>query len=70
MDGYKYFFVDALANLSLGVGVGPLTLDGFGGGISNNMSSSFDPQNIDLSQTADLTHSDTALWQQQRAGTC
>ncbi len=55
VDGYKYFFIDALANVNLGIGVGPLTLDGFGGGISNHMTSSFNPAQIDFSNPGDLT---------------
>lgn len=40
--GLEYFFVDALVNANLGIGVGPLTIDGFGGGISYHMTSDYD----------------------------
>ncbi|MEM6319609.1 MAG: hypothetical protein AAF960_18190 [Bacteroidota bacterium] len=37
VDDYKYFFVDALADLGTGIGTGALQLKGFGGGISYHM---------------------------------
>ena len=36
-EDYKYFFIDALANIGAGIPLGAFNLKGFGGGISNNM---------------------------------
>jgi len=44
----EYFFVDALVNAKLGIGIGPFTIDGFGGGISYNMTSDYDNKLIDF----------------------
>ncbi len=37
-DEYRYFLVDALAELNKGIPVGPLSIDGFAGGVSYHMS--------------------------------
>ncbi|MEM6964310.1 MAG: hypothetical protein AAF573_06065 [Bacteroidota bacterium] len=41
-DDYKYFFVDALADLGAGIGAGAIQLKGFGGGVSWNMDADHD----------------------------
>lgn len=41
---FNYFFVDALADIPISLGVGPLNIVGFGGGVSYHMSSDFDDQ--------------------------
>ncbi len=54
MEGYKYFFVDASVNANLGIGIGPFSISGFTGGLSYNMSSDFDPANINFSSPSSV----------------
>ena len=46
VNDYKYFFVDALADLPIAIGAGPVNITGFGGGLSYHMDSDFDLANI------------------------
>ncbi len=48
VNDLEYFFVDALVNANLGIGVGPFTIDGFGGGVSYNMTSDYDSKLIEF----------------------
>lgn len=45
-SGDKYFYVDALATLPVGVPIGPLEIYGFGGGVSYNMSFEKEPDKL------------------------
>jgi|GEM_PF-4279195 len=47
-ENYKYFFIDALGTFTPGITVGPLSLNGFGGGVSHHMQNTFDPASIDF----------------------
>lgn len=55
-DEYKYFFVDALGSFSPGIQAGPISLSGFGGGISHHMTSAFDPENLDFDNPATISN--------------
>ncbi|MBK8348707.1 MAG: hypothetical protein IPL08_14250 [Saprospiraceae bacterium] len=46
--GYKYFFVDATASLQKSIPLGAISLNGFCGGVSNRMSSTFDPNALNF----------------------
>lgn len=48
VDGYKYFFVDAMAVLDEGIPVGPLSLTGFSGGLSKHMTSNFNLSTVNF----------------------
>jgi len=52
VNDYKYFFVDAMGTFSPGIAVGPLSLNGFGGGISHHMRNTFNPGNVDFDSPA------------------
>jgi hypothetical protein len=41
IDTTKYFFVDAMVDLAAGIKVGPLNINGFGGGVSYHMDNEF-----------------------------
>jgi hypothetical protein len=43
-DEYKYFAIEALANLNSGIQAGPITINGFGGGLSYKMNMVFQTQ--------------------------
>ena len=53
VNGYKYFFVDAMGNFSPGIAAGPLMLNGFGGGISHHMDNTFNPGSVDFDDLSD-----------------
>lgn len=48
LEDYKYFFVDAFGSFSPGIPIGPIALDGFGGGLSHHMQNTFVPANVDF----------------------
>lgn len=50
----RYFFVDASASLQTGIPVGPISLNGFSGGLSYHMSYSFNPDNLVFDDDAPL----------------
>ena len=60
-DKYKYFFVDALANLNMGIPLTPIPLkiQGFGGGLSYHMDRQFSYDNLDWNK--DITTPPTGL---------
>ncbi len=50
----RYFFVDASASLQTGIPLGPISLNGFSGGLSYHMSYTFDPRNLTFEDSAPL----------------
>ena len=48
-EGTKYFFVDAMVGLGSGIPVGPLNINGFGGGVSYHMDSHMQVDSMDFS---------------------
>jgi len=62
-DKYKYFFVDALANLGMGIPLSPIPLkiQGFGGGLSYHMDRQFSYDNLDWNK--DITTPPSGLGQ-------
>jgi|GEM_PF-2800472 len=49
-DNYKYFFVDALVNISgIGIPAGPLSINGFAGGVSYHMDRDYSVSNLNNS---------------------
>lgn len=55
-NNWRYFFVDAMATLSSGIKVGPVDINGFGGGISYHMTSDFQPEAIAFTDDAAYTN--------------
>lgn len=52
-SNYKYLYIDAAAKIKLGIQAGPLSIDGFTGGVSYHMTQIFAPNNnIPLSGNA------------------
>jgi hypothetical protein len=47
-EGTKYFFVDAMVGLGSGVPIGPLNINGFGGGLSYHMNSVMEVAEMDF----------------------
>lgn len=48
VDEYKYFFVDATASLQKSIPMGAISLNGFCGGVSNRMQSTFNPGDLNF----------------------
>ena len=48
LDTTKYFFVDAMVGLGSGIPIGPLNINGFGGGVSYHMDNTFEIDNMDF----------------------
>lgn len=47
-DDTKYFFVDAMVGLGSGIPIGPLNINGFGGGVSYHMDNTFVVDDMDF----------------------
>lgn len=48
LDTTKYFFVDAMVGLGSGIPIGPLNINGFGGGVSYHMHNTFQISQMDF----------------------
>jgi hypothetical protein len=51
----KYFFVDAMVGLGSGIPIGPLNINGFGGGVSYHMDNVFSTSSMDFASTEPVT---------------
>ncbi len=61
MPDFDYFFVDAVADLNLGISAGPLQLKGFGGGVSYHMTSGTASGNNIFNDTGEFTLPDIGV---------
>jgi hypothetical protein len=55
LEDTKYFFVDAMVGLGSGIPIGPLNINGFGGGISYHMNNRFNVGSMDFASTTPAT---------------